>query len=62
MKKNADVNAQTIDGDTPLHLAEDIKIIEMLIKYKADVNKVNNHKDTPLHLGELKLFKYSNFY
>ena len=38
------------NDDTPLHLARDVKMVELLIEYKADVNAANtNYGFTPLH-------------
>ena len=54
IERNADVNAQNNDGDTPLHSAMQAGNFEMtvlLIANGADVAIVNNHKMTPLDYG-----------
>jgi ankyrin repeat protein len=46
--QKADVNARTREGLTPLHYAEDIHIVDFLIKAGADINATTNDKTTPL--------------
>lgn len=47
-EKGADVNAQTIHGDTPLHLTYSPKIITALLDRGADRGLLNDCGMTPL--------------
>lgn len=58
LEKGADVNARTIDGDTPLHGAAESDymgrnnrnaVAELLLAHGAEVNAKNKYGDTPLH-------------
>ena len=51
IQKGADINAETIEGATPLIFAvsnDQTDIVNLLIKYGADVNKATKVYDTPL--------------
>ncbi|PVD36268.1 hypothetical protein C0Q70_03246 [Pomacea canaliculata] len=54
LAKKSDVNAQDMEGTTPLHLASfggHRDLVEALIKHKAKVEIKNTLGQTPLHLG-----------
>lgn len=69
LRFGAHVNPVDQHGNTPLHLASDLKIMKMLIKAGADPNARNNEGETPIfnltsrwnidaHIPEkVKLFK-----
>jgi len=53
---NANVNARTCEGRSPLHVAVckgHILVVEALIKYKADPNVIDHMGQTPLYEAEL---------
>jgi ankyrin repeat protein len=58
LKSGADVNAKTLKGNTPLHMAvhheAPDEAIELLFEYGADMNSSNgeNKRDTPLKIME----------
>jgi ankyrin repeat protein len=41
------------NGVTPLHVAANKDVAELLLAYKADVNATNNSNETPLHLAAM---------
>lgn len=50
IENGADVNAKTkVSGETPLHLARNAEIAELLIKSGASVNEKNKYGLVPLH-------------
>jgi ankyrin repeat protein len=50
IENGADVHAQDINGDTPLHYyPSNVAGCELLIAHGADVNAENNNGRTPLH-------------
>ena len=54
---NVDVNLQTHDGQTPLHIASwsgHLKIIKYLLEQGANVNAINRNGETPLHYADRK--------
>ena len=54
IKCGADVNFQTRQRDTPLHLAvaaKDSQRVETILKLGADPNRLNNNGKTPLHVA-----------
>ncbi|KAH9016187.1 ankyrin repeat-containing domain protein [Lactarius pseudohatsudake] len=54
LERGADVNAQTKDHETPLHLASRLRLHEMarfLLKHGADVNAKNCEGKSPLELA-----------
>lgn len=54
-RAGADVNARSADGNTPLHHAESVEMVELLSEYGADINPRNEDLRTPifeaLHIG-----------
>jgi len=62
IKYNADVNAANDDGDTPLHLNDDIDIANLLIIHGANVNAQNKDGEAPIHIvtnyGRDELLKF----
>jgi len=51
----ANVNAATKEGETPLHLAViqgDYDVVKLLLENKADVNATKKDGETPLHIAE----------
>lgn len=54
----SDVNAQTLKGDTALHIATvtstDMEILMVLLDAGADINTANSLGNTPLHLAVLQ--------
>ena len=55
IKKGADVNAKTNDGDAPLHNAHscEAKVIRLLIENGADVNASGKYGKRPLYMAAL---------
>lgn len=49
IKNGADVNAETSDGITPIHIAAYPEIIKLLVKSKAKINQKSKEGNTPLH-------------
>ncbi len=59
LDKNALINAQDIDGDTPLHIAvenEDIPFIELLLERGASQKIRNNEKNNAMDLVLIKMY------
>ena len=55
VRAGLDVNAKTMDGSTPLHVASGwytIDAIQALLDAGADVNATNDSGETPLDLVE----------
>lgn len=49
LKKHADPTAPTLWGDTPLHMAANASVIQVLLEAGADPNAATLWGDTPLH-------------
>jgi ankyrin repeat protein len=57
LTSNANANAKSCDGHTPLHVAAKgghKDVVEQLLHHKADVNPKDNKGHTPLHLAVSK--------
>lgn len=57
LSMGADVNARTVDNNTPLYFAvyvENVPIVKMLLRNRSDVNAVNNSGHTPLITAVLR--------
>ena len=48
LEKEADVNLQDLDGNVPLHLTNDEKVLTLLLKYGADTSVRNKKAKPPL--------------
>lgn len=42
------VNSKSINGNTPLHMVSDIKIVKMLVEAGADINAIGETDQTPI--------------
>lgn len=55
IKHNSDVNACTIEGNTPIHIAamygKSENLIKKLMEAKGDINKTNNDGNLAIHLA-----------
>ena len=49
LSRRADVDARDGDGDSPLHLAADVRIFRLLLAAGASVDTTNKNGRTPLH-------------
>ena len=49
LEKGADVNQKNFDGKTPLHYANEFKLIEYLVEKGADINQTDRWGKTLLH-------------
>ena len=52
LDRHTDINALTINNETPLHLASlngHHQCIDLLLDRHADINALNKHNYTPLH-------------
>lgn len=63
--KRVNVNAETDQGETPLHLASDkglFNIVKLLVAYGAEIDAVDANGYTPLYLaarrGHIEIFRY----
>lgn len=65
INKGAIVNAQTVNGETPLYIAScsnNIDIVKTLLKYNADVNIATNKGSTPITIAcNNRYFDLANF-
>ena len=52
LENGADVNAQGNARETPLHLADNIAMVRLLLLYGADPRKADRNGMTPLHFAE----------
>ena len=62
VKGGAKVNAQNIDGKTPLHIAverQQFKIVERLLNMDSDVGLTNVWHNTPIHYMTSELLEVS---
>ena len=54
--------ADTNDGNTALHLANNFQVVKLLVDAEADVNAKNKNGDTPLHIaakhGDAEVCRY----
>jgi hypothetical protein len=53
LAKGADPNKADNIGNTPLHLTQDLDIIQVLVANGANACKANKNGDTPLHLSAI---------
>lgn len=54
LEENEDVNLQTYDGDSPLHIACQNghgRIVKLLLEKRANVNLQKRNGDSPLHVA-----------
>ncbi len=54
VKHGADINAETVDGVSPLYMAVHYNfpsIVEYLVKQGADVSKENNNDESPIDIA-----------
>ena len=49
--QDVDVNTKNADGDTPLHLAREEAIAEILLQAGADASSRNVHNEMPVHVA-----------
>jgi ankyrin repeat protein len=57
LEHKADINAQSSEGHTPLHIASyhgSVDVAELLLRHGVDVNARDNAHSTPLHLASGK--------
>ncbi|KAI9503385.1 ankyrin repeat-containing domain protein, partial [Coemansia spiralis] len=47
IENNGDVNITDCDGDTPLHICEDVECAQLLLDHGADPNAKNHEGLTP---------------
>ena len=48
LEYGADVGTVTVEGDTPLHYAENVAVAEVLLRYGADLAAVSDFNDQPM--------------
>jgi len=48
LKKGVDADSYNVTGQTPLHVAQDIRVVKILIKNGANVNAIDDMNMTPI--------------
>jgi ankyrin repeat protein len=51
LEKGCDVNVVDSKGNTAVHFAKDLQMLELLDKYSTNFNVVNSEGETPLHMA-----------